>query len=281
MHNTGIVVLAQNNSLDDYVLQACLLAMSVKLTNPNLPISVVTNDIVPEEYTQFFDKIIPIPFEDNAAESEWKIENRWKIYHASPYERTIVMDTDMLVLQDISSWVEFLSHYKMYFVSNVYTYRGDKVKDDFYRKTFTANELPNLYSGFYYFEKGEFAHEFFAWFELVTNNWELFYGKFVPEHYPTRCSVDVTTSIVAKILDCDNEITNKIAKFPTFTHMKPQIQGWSTPQNDWQDCVGVYVSDNCDIKIGNYQQTGILHYTENSFVEKQDVIDIYRRKLNV
>jgi len=100
MHNTGIVVLAQNNSLDDYVLQACLLAMSVKLTNPNLPISVVTNDIVPEEYTQFFDKIIPIPFEDNAAESEWKIENRWKIYHASPYERTIVMDTDMLVLQD-------------------------------------------------------------------------------------------------------------------------------------------------------------------------------------
>ena len=48
-----------------------------------------------------FDQIIPIPFGDAADDSEWKVENRWKIYHASPYDETIVMDTDMLVLQNI------------------------------------------------------------------------------------------------------------------------------------------------------------------------------------
>lgn len=281
MHNTGIVVLAQNNSQDDYVEQACLLAMSLEITNPNIPISIITNDDVPLEYKRFFDKIIPIPYEDDAKNSEWKIENRWKIYHATPYENTIVMDTDMIVLQDISSWVDFLSNYEMYFTSNVYTYRGEKVTNNFYRKVFTENDLPNLYSGLHFFKKSDFAHEFYKWIELVTNNWELFYGQYATEHYPGRFSMDVTVAIVAKILDCDDDITNSIAKFPTFTHMKPMIQNWSKSQPDWQDCVGTYISDNCNVKIGNYQQTGILHYTENSFGKKQNVINIYRKHLNV
>lgn len=281
MHNTGIVVLAQNNSQDNYVEQASLLAMSLKLTNPNIPISVITNDNVPNEYKKLFDKIIPIPYNDDAKDSDWKVENRWKIYHASPYEQTIVMDTDMIVLQDISSWIEFLSNYDMFYTSNVYTYRGELVTSDFYRKVFTENELPNLYSGLHYFKKSNFAHEFYKWIELVTNNWELFYGQYATEYYPERFSMDVTSAIVAKILDCDDDITNSIAKFPTFTHMKPMIQNWSKPQTNWQDCVGTYIDNMCNIKIGNYQQTGILHYTENNFIKKQNIIDIYRKHLNV
>lgn len=281
MSNIGIVVLAQNNSVDDYVLQACLLAMSVKVTNSNLPISIVTNDIIPQDFVNLFDKIIPIPFNDDSDGIDWKIQNRWKIYHATPYEKTIVMDTDMLVLQDISSWIEFLQKYKMYFTSNVYTYRSEKVTSDFYRKTFTANDLPNLYSGLHYFEKCDFSHEFYKWLELVMNNWELFYGQYAKHHYPTRCSVDVSAAIVAKILDCDDDITNKIAKFPSFTHMKSQNQFWSNPQSSWQDCIGVYINNECLIKLGNYQQTGIFHYTENSFIQRHNLIETYRKYLNV
>jgi len=44
----GILVLAQNNSTDDYVKQASLLAMSLKIHN-TVPISLVTNDTVPSE----------------------------------------------------------------------------------------------------------------------------------------------------------------------------------------------------------------------------------------
>ena len=62
----GILVLAQNSKTVDYVEQACLLAMSLKVTNPNTLISVVTNDTVPDEYVNLFDKIIPIPFDDDA-----------------------------------------------------------------------------------------------------------------------------------------------------------------------------------------------------------------------
>lgn len=276
----GILVFAQNSNLTNYVEQACLLAMSLKVTNPETLISVVTNDNVPSEYVKLFDQIIPIPFNDDSVDSEWKIENRWKLYYASPYDRTMVLDSDMLILQDISSWWQFLSKYELFFTSKVLTYRGEEVTSDFYRKTFTANNLPNLYSGLHYFEKSKFALEFYKWLELVMQNWELFYGQYAKEHFPGRCSVDVSAAIVAKILDCDTLITNSKTSFPTFTHMKSQIQNWVQPKNSWQDCLGTYINRDCEIKLGNYTQTGILHYTENSFVT-EEIITRYRNYLHV
>ena len=276
----GIVVLAQNNNEADYVLQASLLAMSLANTNPNSCISIVTNDKVPVEYKKFFDKIIPIPFEDNSKNEDWKVSNRWKLYHASPYEKTIVMDTDMLVLQDISSWWNFLEDYELFFTSNVYTYRNELVTSDFYRKCFTSNKLPNLYSGLHYFKKSDTAKEFYKWLELVVNNWELFYGLYAKENYPGRVSIDVSAAIVSKILDCNDAITNSKVKFPSFTHMKPRIQNWKLDADSWQDCVGTYINKDCEIKIGNHKQTGIFHYTENSFVT-DEIIERYRSKLNV
>ena len=276
----GIVVLAQNSKETNYVEQACLLAMSLGATNPNTKISVITDDIVPDDYKKLFDQIIPIPYGDAAQNSDWKIENRWKIYHATPYEKTMVLDTDMLVLQDLTSWWNFLDHYEVFFTTNVYDYRKNLITSDYYRKTFTANELPNLYSGLHYFKKCDFALEFYKWLEIITNNWELFYGKFAKENYPGRCSIDVSAAIAAKILDCTEQITNKNASFPSFTHMKPQIQGWKDPKAKWQNCVGTYISRNCDIKLGNFLQSGILHYTEDDFVN-ETIINRYRNLLHV
>lgn len=277
----GIVVLAQNNTTDNYVEQACLLAMSLKLHN-SVPISIVTNDIVSDEYCHLFDQIIPIPFIDSAADSDWKIENRWKLYHASPYDETIVMDTDMLVLQNIDTWWDFLSNYELYFTSSVLNYRGETANTDYYRKAFVVNNLPNLFAGFHYFKKCEFAQEFYHWLELVVNNWETFYEQHLEgASRPKHVSIDVCAAIVAKILDCETSITNKISKFPSFTHMKSYCQGWNNVKTSWQDQMGVYISKDGSIKIGNYLQTGILHYTENDFIKKSPTLERYRNLTNV
>jgi hypothetical protein len=281
MSNRGIVVLAQNSQEVNYVEQACLLALSLQYTNPNSKISVITNDEVPNEYKPLFDSIIPIPWTDNAVDSDWKIENRWKIYHASPYDETIVLDTDMLILQDISTWWEFLSNYDLYFTSQVYTYRGNVVTGDYYRKTFTSNHLPNIYSGLHYFKKCDFSHEFYNHLELVVNNWQRFYEVFLKaDSRPDFCSIDVCAAIVTLILDCEDQITNKISKFPTFTHMKPHIQDWIVVKPRWQDSVDVYFSSNGTLKLGNHNQTGILHYTEDDFI-KPYMFSIYKDLLNV
>lgn len=275
----GVVLLAQNNNTDNYVLQASVLAMSLKVTNPTTKISIITNDTIDDEYKSLFDKVIQIPFGDSAVDSEWKVENRWKIYHATPYNETLVLDTDTLVLQDISSWWNFFENYELYFTSSVNCYRGKKISNDYYRKAFTYNNLPNLYSGCHYFKKSDFAHEFYKWMEVVVQNWELFYGIYVKEYYPGRPSIDITAALVAKILDCEDQITNKKSTIPNFVHMKSKVQDWKESKDSWQDTVNTYFNQTGKIKIGNYMQSGIFHYTEKDFLT-DSIVNSYKEFLN-
>ena len=263
----GFVVLAQNSNGIDYVRQAYALALSIKISQQSIKnISIITNDSVPDNYKNVFDQIIPIPWGDAAESSRFKVENRWKIYHASPYEETVVLDVDMLVLDDLSSYWETFKNYDVYYTSKVVDYRNKPVTSDYYRKAFTANNLPSIYSGLHYFKKSDFAKEFYNWVELITNNWELFYGNFVKEHYPERASMDITAALAARIMDAEFKVTNYKHDPVVFTHMKSRIQGWTEPTDSWMQSVAVYFDDDCRLKIGNFQQQGIFHYTEKEFL---------------
>jgi hypothetical protein len=276
----GVLVFAQNNNENNYVLQACVLAMSLKLIDPDTKISLVTNDPVEEDYLDLFDKIIKIPWFDASYDKIWKIDNRWKLYHITPYRETIVLDADMIVLEKISMHWDFLSNFDLYFVNRVLTYRYETVTSDFYRKTFTDNNLPNLYSGFHYFKKSDFAHEFYTWLEIVMKNWGEFYDTHLPKSTPDHLSVDVACAIVTKIMNCESAITTNAVCSPTFVHMKTKLQNWNEFKQDWKDYVGIYVDDDCNLKIGNYQQTKIFHYTDKSFVN-DEIVNKFRKKLNV
>ena len=275
-------MLAQNSEFD-YVRQAYLAAMSIKATNKNSSICLVTNDPVPTKYKQIFDHIVEIPWGDHADKEEWKVSNRWKIYHAVPYTETAVIDTDMLVLDDISRWFDFLKNYDLFYTSQVFTYRGEPVgKNSFYRQTFYHNNLPNLYNGFHYFKKSDLAHEFNDWLELITNNWQQFYKKIDNKlKHRSGPSMDITASIASVIMDNAHLITNEQVKYPSFIHMKSKCQNWNEHfQYRWQDRVGVYIDDNLKMKIGNYQQNGIFHYTEKDFVTN-DIIKKYEKYLGI
>ena len=262
----GFIVLAQNTDSHDYVRMAYALALSLHLSQDSeVKISIVTNDTLTREQAKAFDQVIPIPWAA-AIDTPWKVENRWKLYHVSPYEETIVLDTDMLVFKDLSAYWDTFSNYNIYFTSKVVDYRGNLITNDYYRKAFTANNLPNLYSGLHYFKKSDEAKEFYEWIELVTNNWELFYGKYVSEFYPSNPSMDITASLVAKILGRETTVTNFKNDPVTFVHMKPMIQSWREPTEFWRDAVGVYFDTDGRLKVGNYQQNTIFHYTEKEFL---------------
>lgn len=272
--------LAQNTDVD-YVEQACLCAMSIHATNKNASICVITNDPVPDKYKQLFDHIVEIPWGDHAENEHWKISNRWKIYHAIPYTETVVMDTDMLVLQDISSWFDFLKNYDLFYTSKVLTYRGEEVTGTYYRKTFEYFKLPNLYSGFHYFKKSDTAHEFYTWLEMITNNWQQFYKQHAGgKSFQNFCSMDLNAAIACKIMENEQDITNPRVKYPTFTHMKPHVQNWQYSMPRWQDKVGVYLTDDLVLKIGNFTQSGVFHFTEDDFVT-QPIIQKYKKYLGI
>jgi hypothetical protein len=271
----GFLVLAQNSDVD-YVRQAYALALSIKATQPNINnISIVTNDQVPEEYRAVFDQIIPIPFNDAASNSTWKVENRWKLYYASPYDETIIFDTDMLVLDNIESVWKFVSNRDLFFTSSVVDYKHRVINNSAYRKMFVANDLPNLYSGMCYFKKSDTALEFFKLIEFITYNWEKLYYTVAPKNMQNFYSLDVTMSIAAKLMGVDDVITNKNSPF-TFTHLKPALQGWDPIPQSCLSQLLVNFTDSKELYLNNFRQRGVFHYVEDAFLTDKII-----EKLNV
>ena len=278
--NKNFILVAQNTLTDNYVLQACACAMSIHATNNNASIAIITDDEIPEQYKQLFDHVIPIPWGDLAEKYEWKIHNRWKIYFISPYEEAVVLDTDMLVLDDLTNYFEVFAKYDIWLTSNVLDYRGNRVTSDFYRKRFTKYNLPNVYFGLHYFKKSDFALEFYNWLDVITNNWKDFYKFGSDKLIQENASMDVTSAMATSILDCESSVTNSKLDAPTFVHMKANIQGWNGVTEKWQKTVGAYLTDDLDLFIGNYKQHGIFHYTEKDFLTN-DVLNAYNKKVGI
>lgn len=276
----NFTMFAQNSSVD-YVQQASVAAMSIRLTNPKSKIALITNNKIPEKYKQLFDHVVDIPWNDEAKDSNWKIENRWKIYHATPFEETVVIDTDMLVLSDISHWHDLMKNKDLYFVNKVLTYRGEIADNTYYRKAFRNHHLPNIYVGCHWVKKSDTAHEFFKLVELIMHNWELFYGQYAGGKYFQKWpSMDVSCAIATKILGCKHDVTLDTS-YPTFTHMKLHNQNWDKLYvNNWQQQLGVYLNNKCQLKVGNYTQSGIFHYTEDSFCNEK-ITKTYETQLGI
>lgn len=267
----GHIFLAQN-SKTDYVLQAYVLAKTIKKHNKrHNQTCLITNDTVPDNYKHVFDHIVEIPWADDAANSEWKIENRWKIIHASPFKENLVYDTDMLLLSSNDHWWNFLSSRDVVLTNTVYTYRNEPVTNNFYRKAFVENSLPNVYMGVHYFKKNRIAYEFYKWLEIITKNYNLFYDEFLSKSKQKFCSMDLNAALAVKFMGMENQFLLNLP-VPTFTHMKPAIQGWTKTPNKWQDVL--MTSYDSNLIIGNYIQKGVFHYTEDDFLNLEMVKSI-------
>lgn len=267
--SNGICLVAQNNKTTDYIRQAYALALSVLANSPRTNISLITSDDVHPTYQKVFDKIIPIPWGDSANTKQWKIQNRWKVYHVTPYENTVVMDVDMLVLENINKlWQDFTKSSSLVFTKNVKTYRNELVTSRYYRKTFDSNDLPDVYTGLYQFTKSESTHGFFVLLDVIMKNWQEFYKKYAPNNFQDWCSVDVSAAIAIKILDIQGYCLDKSTL--TFTHMKPHTQNLYHPPSKWAEMLTVDFGNN-DIIINGYKQSGILHYVEDSFLSNDMV----------
>jgi hypothetical protein len=260
----GHIFLAQNSHID-YIRQAYGLALSIKKFNKEQATCLITNDQIPEEYKHVFDHIYSIPWSDQARNSTWKIENRWKIIHVTPFKENLVYDVDMILLNSNDHWWKYLNNYDLCFTSTVFDYRGLVNNNTFYRKTFVENDLPNLYTGCYYFKKNKTAFEFFKWLDIITNNWQEFYKRFLPNSTPKVFSVDVSSALALKFMNAENSVI-KNNFVPSFIHMKPMIQDWKNFPSKWTSVLSSYFNSEYELKISNVKQQGLFHYVEEEFL---------------
>ena len=265
MISQGFCIFAQHNNRTDYVRQAYALAMSIKIQMPSSKVCLITNVDVSASMRKVFDHVLDIPGNDEAVDQDWKIQNRYKIYQCTPFERSIILDADMLLLNNINYWWDFLKNYDMYFPSQVENYRGELCENNFYRKTFTSNDLPNLYCGMHYYHRCKQNDRFIDLLSNIVKNHKLFYEKFTPNNQQKWCSMDVSVALTSKLLGTTKKTTSKHPSI-TFTHMKEHLQNWQHVPDHWMEKVNVYFDDQLNIKIGNFSQYGLLHYVQDEFL---------------
>jgi hypothetical protein len=261
----GFLVFAQNTDTVDYVRQAYALALSIKFSQPEInSVSLLTNSVVPEQYQTVFDQIIPIPWYDETVSSDLKAEHRWKLYHASPYTETIVLDADMLMLADISSWWEYCSNYDIKFCNKIKNYKNEEIlQDTYHRKTFISNELNNPYYALHYFKQSDYAHDFYKLLEFVINNWEYCRGTFAPLDPQQWVSMDLAVALASKIYGIEDDVQSPLE----FVHMKPAIQGWSTTPVSWKNFVNYVLNKKGEFVVGNIKQEKLFHYIDKDSVD--------------
>ena len=261
MIEKGFLIYANNTWKTDYLKQAYALGLSIKLFNPNAHITVVTNTEVSDRYKKVLDDVI---FNKIQPRSILNAEDRINAFDISPYLKTIVLDADTLVTENLDGWWKYLKNYMIFYSSAIRTYRGVIDRSVVYRKVFVRNQLPNLYNTIHYFEKSEEAALFYRMQRLVIENWKLFYDKYTPTKKQKWCSMDVSSAITSKLLCNEDEITAKDS-FINVVHLKPKHQGWKFDYVKSSTAITLNFSKN-NFYIGNYKQNGIIHYVEKGFL---------------
>ena len=244
MTSKGYICVVQNNKDTNYLRLAYALALR-----------------------EIFDKVIPIKI-DRAKKESWKLHNIVDLYDYTPYDETVMLDSDMLFLSDVSHWWEYLPLKDMWFTVHVRNLYNEVVPlNTVYRDEFTKNKLPSVYNGFFYFQKDKKTKELFEMMKHVCDNWDYCVNKYLFNQKPKMFSTDVAFGLSLKLLGYGCEATFDEVPFPYFTHMKLQNQGWGLPSRtldgDWQNCVDVSIDNfngSLGIKLSTLRQFGILHY---------------------
>lgn len=209
---------------------------------------------------------------------EWNQETFWDgrswMDKLTPFENTVCLDADMLFTRDYSHWIDyFIDNAELYVANKAYTYRGEVVTSNHYRKAFVKNDLPNMYSMWTFFKKdSSMAKEFFELGRYIIKNPIEFSNLFLTEYKPKVIGTDEAFALSSKILDITDSISYDL-DFPRLVHMKPMVQNFPWPADCWSDHVGFYLSKQGKLKIGNYQQNDIVHYVEKDKIT-DEVINV-------
>jgi hypothetical protein len=171
---TGALVFAFNNEKIDYVKMASWSAERIRHWL-YIPVSVVTDSTDPA-LAQQFDHVIYIDaqtggyryFEDYNDTVSWHNAARTEAYRLSPYDQTLVLDSDYVVCgtqlqQVLNSPQDFLAHRNAIDVAR---------PDQEFLNTFGRNNFPMWWATVMMFRKSPTAQYIFESMTMIKNNWQ-------------------------------------------------------------------------------------------------------------
>jgi hypothetical protein len=242
----GFVIMAQG---DDYVKCASTLKASIKRVMPKANVTIVTTEM--------------LPYGDQAPNTNWKLQNDWQVYEASPYDETIKLEADMYIPRNIDHWWEVLSNQDVVVSSLIRNFKQEISDVRMYRRFIDDNNLPDAYNAITYFKKSDTAKHFFDIVRDVFENWNEY--KTILKCNPQEiATTDWAYSIACHIIGIEKTM------LPTFTemsmiHMKQYINGTAT--ENWTDTF-IYECLPNQIRVQTIPQQYPFHYHVKNFCDK-------------
>jgi hypothetical protein len=273
--NFGYLIIISDDGKNDYFRMAKALSYSIKVTQKNGMNKVA---LVTDNLSKIKSKSEPLSMFDHII--EWNQETFWNgrswMDQLTPFDYTVCLDADMLFMADYSSWVEyFIENSDLYVANKAYTFKNEIVQEDYYRKAFRDNDLPDLYSFYTFFKKSSsISKEFFELGRSIIKNPNEFSNLYLKKRKPKILGTDEAFGLAAKILGIEDQISYPL-EFPRVAHLKPMVQNWGLKVEKISDAVGFYLDENARLKVGNYQLNNIVHYVEKDFIT-EDILKIYK-----
>ena len=187
MKTVGAVIFAQNNSSIDYIKLAIFAATRVR-TFLNIPVSIITDseDWLLKMYSKeskVFDQIIKIEntstynqkrFNDGTLSSkflEWKNLDRNSVYDLTPYDRTLVIDSDYIINSTVlTNAINSDHNFQLY--KDCFSLSSWRGTTEFSR--INQYSIPFYWATTFIFEKTLEVKSFFNIIDYIKSNWQYF-----------------------------------------------------------------------------------------------------------
>jgi len=217
----GVVLIANNNGTVDYVKQAIYCAGRIK-KYLNLPVTLITDseDYVSKIAHDVFDKVISTDYRnvenkkfyfDGALSHKilmFKNYSRSTAYHLSPYDKTILMDTDYILSNSIlNNCFDMDSNLMMYKESVDIA----QVRDEREFEYISDKGIDFYWATVVYFEKNEKNDIYFNLIDHIEENWN--YYQSIYDINADLFRNDFAFSIAIHIMNgfqSNNEIVDKL-----------------------------------------------------------------------
>lgn len=221
----GSLLFAYNTDTCNYYKQAEITACRINHFL-NLPVSLVTDEqSLPENPLNVFDRIILTePNKSNKKFKEvWINKNRYRAFEISPYDETLLLDTDYVVNSNLLNklftlYTDFCCHNSTNFLMTENTF--NEHLSDFSYKTQWATVV--------YFRKTKKCKQIFDTMEMVQENY-LHYANlhnFLTEPFRN----DYAISIAKRIVQGQTELEKEVIPWP-LTHIGNKTKVYKTSNN--------------------------------------------------
>ena len=185
MRSKGALIFARNNAQVDYIKQAHYLAKRIT-KYLNIPTTIVTDSIeyMKETYTDYntvFDQVIEVPFARGLSEKryfdgsgvykqlEFKNDLRTQAYELSPYDETILLDSDYIIANDVLKNC-FTQEHNFLIYKDAKDLTGFRDNTEFLKISETSVDF--YWATVVYFKKSKEVETFFNLTQHIQDNWQ-------------------------------------------------------------------------------------------------------------